>query len=228
MRAFGLPFVLSVIAGGTDVIGVLGLNGLFTAHITGNLVLLAASIVAGRPAMVSYILSVPVLVLLVTGMIARAIERIGWPCLQPLLLLQLLALVAFFMLSVTAGPWRDPDALLAIIAGMCGVAAMAVQNALAQIALKNTPTTAVMTTNITRLMIDVGTVLVSGNAADLAKAKSRALNTLPVVIGFGIGCAFGAAGEAYVGLWSLMLPMALALFACVIATGRTADVRQLQ
>ena len=230
MTAFGLPFVLSVIAGGTDVIGVLGLHGLFTAHITGNLVLLAASIVAGRPAMVSYILSVPVfmLVLLVTGMIARAIERIGWPCLQPLLLLQLLALVAFFMLSVTAGPWCDPDALLAIIAGMCGVAAMAVQNALAQIALKNTPTTAVMTTNITRLMVDVGTVLVSGNAADLAKAKRRALNTLPVVIGFGIGCALGAAGEASVGLWSLMLPMALALFACVIATGRTAAVRQLQ
>ena len=230
MTAFGLPFVLSVIAGGTDVIGVLGLSGLFTAHITGNLVLLAASIVAGRPAMVSYILSVPVfmLVLLVTGMIARAIERIGRPCLQPLLLLQLLALVAFFMLSVTAGPWRDPDALLAIIAGMCGVAAMAVQNALAQIALKNTPTTAVMTTNITRLMVDVGTVLVSGNAADLAKAKRRAMNTLPVVIGFGIGCALGAAGEASVGLWSLMLPMALALFACVIATGRTADVRQLQ
>jgi uncharacterized membrane protein YoaK (UPF0700 family) len=30
--------VLSVIAGATDIIGFLGLNGLFTAHITGNLV----------------------------------------------------------------------------------------------------------------------------------------------------------------------------------------------
>ena len=44
-----LPFVLSVIAGATDIIGVLGLNGLFTAHITGNLVLLAARTVAGAP-----------------------------------------------------------------------------------------------------------------------------------------------------------------------------------
>ena len=219
MAARFLPFVLSVIAGATDIIGVLGLNGLFTAHITGNLVLLAARIVAGRPAPVSYILSVPVfmLVLLVAGVIARTIERSGGSSLQPLLLLQLLALVAFFSLSITAGPWRDPDAVLAIIAGMCGVAAMAVQNALAQISLKNTPTTAVMTTNITRLMLDFGTVLVGGDAADVAKAKSRALDTLPVVIGFVIGCALGAAGEAAVGLWSLLLPTALAFFAFVIA-----------
>jgi uncharacterized membrane protein YoaK (UPF0700 family) len=42
-----LPFVLSVIAGATDSIGFLGLNGLFTAHITGNLVVLAADVVAG-------------------------------------------------------------------------------------------------------------------------------------------------------------------------------------
>jgi uncharacterized membrane protein YoaK (UPF0700 family) len=219
MAARGLPFVLSVIAGATDIIGVLGLDGLFTAHITGNLVLLAARVVVGSPAPVSYILSVPVfmLVLLVSGVIGRTIERNGGSSLQPLLLLQLLALVAFFSLSITAGPWRDPDTVLAIMAGMCGVAAMAVQNTLTQISLKNTPTTAVMTTNITRLMLDFGTVLVGG---DVAKAKSRAMNTLPVVIGFVIGCALGAAGEAAVGLWSLLLPTALALFAFVNAMRR--------
>ena len=57
---------------------------------------------------------------------------------------------------------------------MLGVAAMAVQNALVQIALKDTPTTAVMTTNITRLMVDVGDGVGRGNAADLAKARERA------------------------------------------------------
>jgi uncharacterized membrane protein YoaK (UPF0700 family) len=226
MTARFLPFVLSVIAGATDTIGVLGLNGLFTAHITGNLVLLAASIVAGRPAKVAYILSVPVfmLVLLASGVIARAIERTGGSSLRPLLLLQLLALAAFLVLSVTTGPWRDPDALLAIIAGMCGVAAMALQNALAQIALTNTPTTAVMTTNLTRLMVDLASMLVGGDAANIAQAKGRALNTLPVVIGFALGCALGAAGEAAVGLWSLMLPAALALFACVVAMAHGIDV----
>jgi len=38
MASRALPFVLSLIAGSTDIIGFLGLNGLFTAHITGNLV----------------------------------------------------------------------------------------------------------------------------------------------------------------------------------------------
>jgi uncharacterized membrane protein YoaK (UPF0700 family) len=41
-----LPSVLSVIAGSVDVISFLGL-GLFTAHITGNLVILAAHLVTG-------------------------------------------------------------------------------------------------------------------------------------------------------------------------------------
>ena len=39
-----LTFVLSVIAGSVDVIGFLGLGALFIAHITGNLVILAARI----------------------------------------------------------------------------------------------------------------------------------------------------------------------------------------
>jgi uncharacterized membrane protein YoaK (UPF0700 family) len=228
MTARGLPFVLSVIAGATDIIGVLGLNGLFTAHITGNLVLLAARIVTDSPVLSSYILSVPVfiLVLFLTSASARAIERTGGSSLQPLLLLQLIALMIFFMLSATAGPWEDPDAILAIIAGMCGVAAMAIQNALVQIVPKTMPSTAVMTTNTTRLILDLVAIMVGGDTADVAQAKSRALDTLSVIIGFVIGCALGAAGEAAVGLWSLLLPTTLALFAFVIGMVIGIDVRQ--
>ena len=165
--------MLSVIAGATDIIGVLGLHGLFTAHITGNLVLWrrASSLTAPQRFRISCRFLSLCWCCWRRALIARAIERAGTSSLQPLLLLQLLALMAFLLLSVTVGPWQDPDAVLAIIAGMCGVAAMAVQNALAQIALKNTPSTAVMTTNVTRLMLDVGTVLVGGEAADIANAK---------------------------------------------------------
>jgi uncharacterized membrane protein YoaK (UPF0700 family) len=42
------------------------------------------------------------------------------------------------------------------LAGMLGVSAMAVQNALAQISLEGSPSTAVMTTNVTRLTMDTG------------------------------------------------------------------------
>ena len=48
-----LLIVLSVTAGCTDVIGFLVLNGLFTAHITGNLVILAAHIAGGGEAQIA-------------------------------------------------------------------------------------------------------------------------------------------------------------------------------
>ena len=156
-----LPFILSVIAGATDIIGFLGLNGLFTAHITGNIVVLAAHVVAGEPTIFSYILSVPVFmfVLFLTRLLAGALERAGRDTLRTLLLLQLLSLAVFLVLCITAGPWSNPNATTAVLAGMFGVAAMAVQNALVQISLRNTPTTAVMTTNVTRFMLDLGGML---------------------------------------------------------------------
>ncbi len=215
-----LPFVLSLTAGSTDIIGFLGLNGLFTAHITGNIVVLAAHIVTGEPAILSYILSVPVfmLVLLLTRLLAGGLERFGVSTLRPLLLLQLLFLAGFLTLCVAAGPWRNANALLAIIAGMLGVAAMAVQNALVQISLKDSPTTAVMTTNVTHFVLDLGELIVGRVAAEVAKARHRAMHILPVIIGFTIGCGLGAACEAAAGLWSLALPTGLALLA--LALGR--------
>jgi len=134
MASRALPFVLSLIAGSTDVIGFLGLNGLFTAHITGNLAVLAAHIVAGDPTIFAYVLSVPVfmMMLFLTRLLAGGLEQAGVATLRPLLLLQLFFLAVFLSICVVAGPWRDADAILAVIAGMFGVAAMAVQNALVQ------------------------------------------------------------------------------------------------
>ena len=222
-----LPFVLSVIAGSTDIIGFLGLNGLFTAHITGNIVVLAAHMVAGDPTIFSYILSVPVfmVVLLLTRLLAAAFERSGISTLQSLLLLQFLLLVGFLALGVTAGPWKDANAVLAIVAGMFGVAAMAVQNALVQLSLENSPTTAVMTTNVTHFMLDLGEVLAGRDQAEIAKARHRAMHTLPVILGFVIGCALGAACEAAVGLWSLALPAGLALLALAMGLANKLRVR---
>lgn len=213
----GLPFLLSVIAGCTDIIGFLGLNGLFTAHITGNLVVLAARVILGDRTVISTILSVPVfvLVLLVTSLMARATERSGGSTLWQLLLCQLLCLLAFLLLGITVGPWSDADAPLAIAAGMCGVAAMAVQNALVQIALRNTPTTAVMTTNVTHLIVDLSMVLLGNDAGEVAKAKHRAFQILPVILGFSFGCGVGAWAEATAGLWALLLPVAIAFYALI-------------
>src|SRR5437870_11199657 len=58
-----LPIVLSTTAGAVDVIGFLALGGLFTAHITGNLVVLAAHYVTGGFSEIRPLLSVPVFVI---------------------------------------------------------------------------------------------------------------------------------------------------------------------
>ena len=139
------------------------------------------------------------LVLFLTRLLAGGLEQAGRNTLGPLLLLQLLSLAVFLGLCVTAGPWIDPNAATAVIAGMFGVAAMATQNALVQISLKNTPTTAVMTTNVTHFMLDLGGVLVGGDQTEAAKARSRAIRTLPVIIGFATGCGLGAACQAAAG-----------------------------
>jgi len=224
LGARSLPTVLSIIAGSVDAIGFLGLGGLFTAHVTGNLVILAAHLVSGSGAPVAPMLSVPVFVatLGLTRLLAGALERIGFPSLRPLLLPQLLLLVGFLVLCVSAGPRIDPDATKAILGGMLGVSAMAVQNALVQISLQGAPSTAVMTTNITRFKMDVVDVMLGRMSADVTKAHDRAMRTLPAIVGFAVGCGLGATCEAAIGLWSLALPAGLALVA--VAMGMTTDL----
>src|SRR5258705_13550284 len=89
-----LPAVLSIIAGSVDAISFLGLGGLFTAHVTGNLVILAAHLVSSGEAPVAPMLSVPVFIVALglTRLVAGALQGIRFASLQPLLLLHFLLL----------------------------------------------------------------------------------------------------------------------------------------
>jgi uncharacterized membrane protein YoaK (UPF0700 family) len=220
-----LPFVLSVIAGNVDIIGFLGLGGLFIAHITGNIVVLTARLVAGDQASLAHLIAVPVFVsaLALTRLLVARLERVRIGSLVPLLLLQFLLLSAFFNVCVGAGPGIDPNGARMIFAGMLGVCAMAVQNALVRVSLKGAPSTAVMTTNITLFTMDVVKILLRGDATDVAAARDRAGNTWPAIAGFLLGCTLGAACEAAFGLRSLVLPATLALYA--IALGVSAALQ---
>ena len=223
-----LLIVLSVTAGCTDIIGFLGLNHLFTAHITGNFVILAAHIIDGGEAPIAQMLSVPIFIvsLSLTVVLAHYVESIGRSSLRLLLLLQFLLLAGSLFICIVAGPRIDPIAPDAILAGMLGVSAMAVQNALVQLSLTGAPATAVMTSNVTRFAIDVGTMLRKGDPAAVAKAGSRAARTLPVIAGFTLGCGLGAACEAALGLRALALPVGLALFAFAMAFAAQSNDRE--
>ena len=81
-----LPAVLSTTAGAVDVIGFLALGGLFTAHITGNVVVLAAHYVTGCFSEAGPLLAVPVFVLVlgVVTLAAMKAEKSGYrPRIRP-------------------------------------------------------------------------------------------------------------------------------------------------
>jgi uncharacterized membrane protein YoaK (UPF0700 family)/FAD/FMN-containing dehydrogenase len=170
-----LPTVLSLIAGSCDIITFIGLGGLFTAHITGNLVVLVARVVAGDHAPLSYILSVSVFVaaLALTTLFAALLGRAGMASLRPLLILQLLLLSGCFLLCVASGAPIDPTDGIALTAGMLAVSGMAVQNAIVQVSIKGMPSTAVMTTNVSRFVADFIAVLTERNRDLAAKAAAQ-------------------------------------------------------
>ena len=216
-----LIFVLSVIAGSVDVIGFLGLGALFIAHVTGNLVVLAARTAAGEHASAAHLLSVPVFIILLFAarLLAAALDRFGIATLRPLLLLQFLLLAGFLVVSIEAGSPADPSAAVMIFAAMLGVCAMAIQNVLVQISLKEAPSTAVMTTNLTRFVADLVEVWLGSDPAGRARAMARARRTGTAIAGFVVGACLGAWCQARLGLWSLVVPASLALVALVITYG---------
>src|SRR5712671_8147652 len=97
-----LPAVLSTTAGAVDIIGFLTLGGLFTAHITGNVVIVAAHYVTGGFSQIGPLLAVPVF-MAVIGLVtlaSSAIIRAGSYPLRPLLLLQTTLLAGFLLLGI--------------------------------------------------------------------------------------------------------------------------------
>ena len=211
-----LPAVLSATAGAVDVIGFLALGGLFTAHISGNLCVVAAHYITGGFSRVGPLLSVPVFIA-VLGVVTLAfgrVEKASVGSRRALLVLHTALLAACLGLGAGFGPFADADRPMAVLVGMLAVAAMATQNALVKLALKDAPSTAVMTTNITQLTIDLATLARGrGDPDELARARRRASMTFPFVVGFVGGCAAGAVLEVYFGLWALALPVALAALA---------------
>jgi uncharacterized membrane protein YoaK (UPF0700 family) len=210
--------VLSATAGAVDVVGFLALGGLFTAHISGNLCVVAAHYTIGGFSQVGPVLSVPVFIaVLGVAMVAFGRVEKAKGSRRALLVQQATLLAACLGLGVGFGPFADADRPMAVLVGMLAVAAMATQNALGRLALKDAPSTAVMTTNITQLSIDLAALAWARDGPDdLARARRRASMTFPCVVAFVGGCAAGAALEVYFGLWALALPVVLAALAVLL------------
>src|SRR5215813_7334318 len=149
--------LLAVIAGMVDLIGFFTLGSIFTAHVTGNLVLAAAAAVHGGPWNLAQALAIPVFMLAVAAawLIARASSLHRVALTRLLLVIQFLLLVAVLAFSVATTPSTNPHGLMAGIAVMIAVCAMAFQYALLRLALPKAVSTAVMTGNLTNAVLSL-------------------------------------------------------------------------
>jgi uncharacterized membrane protein YoaK (UPF0700 family) len=212
-----LPLLLSLVAGCVDVIGFLW-HRVFVAHITGNLILVAARVVDGTSVGIAAILSVPVFVVMlgVAHSVAVRLEAAGIPSLRPLLAVQCLFLAGFLGMGLVAGTHGPADSGAAVTALLLGVSGLATQNALVLASIRNSPSTAAMTNNLTRFMYDISEMLFGSGGASSRNARHRAALTWPVITGFVAGAAAGAALYAAVGIGSLALPLGASLLALAL------------
>jgi len=205
-----LPPLLSVIAGMVDVTGFFTLGHIFTAHITGNLVVAAAAAVHAGPFNPAQALAIIVfmMALAVVWLIAQASQRHGSSLARLLLLVQFLLLAAVLVFSVITRPSTDPTGLMAGIAVMIAVSAMACQYALLRLAIPSAISTAVMTGNLTNTVLSLMDLLAKDRAM-LPVDASHLKRSLHLLIGFLAGCFAGAAAVAALADWAWSLPSVL-------------------
>src|SRR6266481_3821276 len=202
--------VLSFNGGYVDTVGYLSLQGLFTAHVTGNFVTIGAALVFGTSGVVAKLLALPVfcLVIIATRLVGFNLPA-RWPVLETMLALKLLLLVVAAVLAIAMGPFANGDGASAIIMGMTLVSAMAIQNAAHRIHLGSAPPTTLMTGTTTQIMIDVADMVQPPRPESAVRPGARLAGMAVNIAVFAIGCATAALLYAHVGVWCFVVPPVL-------------------
>jgi uncharacterized membrane protein YoaK (UPF0700 family) len=213
-----LPTVLSFNGGYVDTVGYLSLQGLFTAHVTGNFVTIGAALVFGTSGVVAKLLALPVfcMVIIVTRLVSSILPP-RWPVLETMLTLKLILVLVAAILAIAMGPFANGDGAPAIIMGMTLVSAMAIQNAVHRIHMAAAPPTTLMTGTTTQMMIDIADMIrgVPGAAGDAMRSRLRRMSV--AVASFATGAAAGALLFHAIGSWCFVLPPGVALLARITA-----------
>ena len=155
-HAAAVGIALALTAGYVDTVGFVALFGLFTAHVTGNFVLIGSELANPTHGVLIKFLAFPAFIIAVAAarlMVVRA-ERLGRNAALQLLAVQGVLLIAFMVTGWCALPLEDAHSPLALTAGLLGAAAMGTQNAASRLVWSSLAPTTVMTGNVTQLVID--------------------------------------------------------------------------
>jgi uncharacterized membrane protein YoaK (UPF0700 family) len=207
--------LLSFNSGYVDTAGFLALQGLFTAHVTGNFVTLGAALVFGGSGVIDKLLALPVFCVTVAlvRLLGVALEKRTQRHLPILLAIEFALLCLGGVLAAVLGPFSSSDTGPALATGMVLVCAMSVQNALQRIHLGSAPPTTIMTGNTTQIMIDIVDLLRPMPQDKQAPVKARLPRLVTSLATFVAGCAAGALGFVWVDKWCFLVPPVLALAA---------------
>jgi uncharacterized membrane protein YoaK (UPF0700 family) len=211
--------LLSFIGGFVDTAGFLGLQGLFTAHVTGNFVTLGAALVFGGHGIVAKLVALPefIAVVALARLVGSALRARQASVLRTLFAAEAVLLLAFFLLAVGFGPFPDSDSPVALVTGFAGIAAMAVQNAVQRVHLMERPPTTIMTGNTTQATLDAVDLIIGTGRAD--EIRARFLRVLLSIGYFAGGCAGAALLYWLIGFWCLAIPAALAIIIVPLQPG---------
>jgi len=198
---------LAFLAGYVDTLGFIALFGLFTAHVTGNFILIGAALASPEHmslllkllAFPAFIAGVAVMPLLVAWSGARNRRAL------PLALgLQLVLLAAFMVCGMAAMPLGREPSNLAMAAGLFGAAAMGVHSATSRLLLGQLAPTSMMTGNVTQVVIDVVAYLRGERGPGIG---ARCAKFVWPVVAFGVGAVASAFAWHAVGFIALCAPL---------------------
>ena len=212
-----LPLLLSLNAGFVDTGGFLALQGLFTAHVTGNFVTLGASLVLGTSGALAKLLALPVfcVVVIAARWLGTLLSHHATHPFVPLLVLKVLLLTIGSALAIHFGPFHDGDAWQAIVTGMVLVAAMAIQNAVHRVHLPSAPPSTLMTGTTTQIMLDLADKIYTRREAE-DRARSKLVPMSVNILVFALGCAAAALIYMRFGVWCFAVPPVLGLLALIV------------
>lgn len=208
-----LPALLCFNAGFVDTAGFVTLHGLFTAHVTGNVVTFAAALAEGRMPSISKIIAVPVFcfVVVCARMLSHAMTRRGLDDFRILMAAKLILLAHAALVAIQQGVPAQADTPGAIMMGMTLVGAMALQNALHRTHLTDAPPSTVMTGTITQLLLDGTQMWKPLPGADPLPVKARFRRFGVFLASFTAGCAMAALLYLVAGVWCFLVPPLVAL-----------------
>jgi uncharacterized membrane protein YoaK (UPF0700 family) len=211
-----LPLVLSFNAGFVDTAGFLALQGLFTAHVTGNFVTLGAALALGTSGVIAKLLALPVFCVVVIGArwLGTLLSHHSTHPFVPLLVLKVLLLIAGSAMAIRFGPFHDGDSWQAIATGMVLVAAMAIQNAVHRVHLSSSPPSTLMTGTTTQIMLDIADRIYPRQGAEAPPARLMQMSINVIV--FAIGCGTAALLYSRFGVWCFVVPPLVGALSLII------------